>query len=99
MGARVRRGYDRQGRSPGRGRRRPVQAGGAAARPGRRRPTGETGPVTETTPADDARAGLATPAGGQVPAPVGEGGPFTRLLLVRHGHARAVETGVVAGHK
>jgi 2,3-bisphosphoglycerate-dependent phosphoglycerate mutase len=55
--------------------------------------------VTETTPADDARAGLATPAGGQVPAPVGDEGPLTRLLLVRHGHARAVETGVVAGHK
>jgi len=26
-------------------------------------------------------------------------GPPTRLVLVRHGHARAVETGVVAGHR
>lgn len=31
--------------------------------------------------------------------PTGSGGAPTRLVLVRHGHARAVEAGVVAGHR
>jgi probable phosphoglycerate mutase len=38
---------------------------------------------------------------GTVPAPPpgDPAGPTTRLVLVRHGHARAIETGVVAGHR
>lgn len=60
-------------------------------RQGRPRPGGRqvpwsrrSGPGGETGPVNDSD---------------GAGAPLTRVVLVRHAHARAIETGVVAGHK
>jgi len=63
---------------------------------GRTRTTGTTGASADEAPPDHAGRPKAEPAGRDEPnGPPGD----THVILVRHGHARAVELGIVAGHK
>lgn len=73
------------------------RAGEAAAEAGERA-AGDTPGARALAPGSAGSAGSsgATGSAGTAGSPTG---PVTRLVLVRHGHARAVETGVVAGHE